>query len=153
MGWSGTCVEPSPAPLAALLERHKDRRDRVSIVDALLLPRRDGSPRPVDFHVTSDGMSTFDREIKAKWESACNYQLLRKIAFPLDWVLSRLDKYDFISVDTEGSSYKVAQALKELLLPENTKGTVWCIEHDGETAAPFDGKVLLRNAENVIIQT
>lgn len=123
-GWGGVLVEFSPRPLRALIEEYKSRADvevvaaAVGVIDGLQ-----------QFALTDDAVSTTtNSEQFQTWKKAGNYYgraLVPVIA--LTTLLERFGAFDFVSIDTEGSSVDL---LKALLATEMFPQCI-CCEHDG----------------------
>ena len=129
LGWSGVLVEPSPGPFRALLELH-GKNPQLHLVNAAVAPL--DSPDLMRFYVTDDAVSTSVEDFKRVWASAVDYRPIyvkplaaRSLAQFCEDKLGPLC-IDLVSVDTEGSSFEIAQALYAAL---KIKPRAWCVEY------------------------
>lgn len=150
LGWDGVCVEPSPAPFAALKALHKDR-PHIQCINAAV-DRVDGT---IDFYDTNgDAVSTTNLAHKAKWEKGSNIKF-KPIKVQSMTPATLLDMagrmYDFVNIDTENTNVEVLRGL----VSAGMRFELLCIEHDNrhpEIVAMFPGcQPILVNAENLII--
>lgn len=123
-GWGGVLVEFSPKPLRALVEAYADRAD-VEVVAAAV----GVLPSLRQFALTDDAVSTTtDSDQFQTWKVAGNYfgrALVPVIS--LAEILAQFGAFDFVSIDTEGTSVDL---LKALLATEMFPQCI-CCEHDG----------------------
>jgi FkbM family methyltransferase len=150
LGWCGVLVEPSPIPFAHLVRLHGSN-PRLKLVNALV-----GTVGGiVPLWTTEDSLTTTEIGNYERWKDAAKFYPLSYaaeititdllIAFP------ELKKVKFISIDTEGTSYKLFSA--SLFLEPK----VFCVEIDGdwnkmaELAAWCKYDVTYRSAENLVL--
>ena len=123
-GWGGVLVEFSPVPLRHLVEEYRQRADveilaAAVAVEAGLLP----------MHITDDAVSApSGSEQMKRWAKDGNYigRMLVPAVTLLD-ILSGFEPFDFVNIDTEGTSVDL---LKVLLATEMFPRCI-CFEHDG----------------------
>ncbi len=125
-GWRAVLVEPSPVPLKNLAMRYYHQAD-VQIVCAIVTPDPCGL---VELAVTDDAVSTAIGHARASiWAKKGGYY--GKILYPSVSVRQLFDQFgggfEFVSIDTEGSSLAVMQAMFDL----GPRPRVICVEHDG----------------------
>jgi len=150
LGWTGACVEPSPAPFAELKELHKDR-PQIQCINAAV-GTKDGM---IDFYDTNgDAVSSTDLAHKAKWEkgSKIKFQAIKVQSVTPATLLAQTGyHFDFVNIDTESTNLEV---LKGLVLA-GLRFELLCIEHDNQhpaIVAMFPGcQPIYQNAENLII--
>ncbi len=118
-GWSGTCVEPSPGPFCALVELYR-HNEKIKLVNALVDPSAYGLKK---FYSTADAISTTEEKLCEKWGGVKNFREIYTAQVPVAEVLDGF--YDFVSIDTEGSSVSI---LKAISLSDRTN--LVCVEHD-----------------------
>lgn len=123
-GWGATLVEPSPAPLRALVAAYAERADIDVISGAVAV--HEG---PLQLQVTDDAVSApAGSEQVARWRGTVNYiGRLWVHAYTIADLLTAFGPFDFVNIDTEGSSVDL---LKVLLATEMFPKCI-CVEHDG----------------------
>ena len=123
-GWSGVMVEPSPEPFLGLLKEYGND-ERITLIQAAF-----GFERCcMKLHATADAVSTTDEASYEKWKNAAAFQ-------GTFWTptLTLYDLYNqfgvggfnFINIDTEGSSVDVLRAI----LGTDLRPECICVEHD-----------------------
>ncbi len=126
--WEAVLVEPSARAFDALMRTHAETPG-VRLVQALVVP--DASRRLCRFWQCPDALSTTEDGNRETWERAGT-------EFSETWTPSvsvrRLLRFcgaaapfDFVTIDTEGTSGDVFRAL----MAEGAKPEVICVEHDG----------------------
>lgn len=149
-GWTGVLVEPSPGPFRNCLAVYPPGNG-VSCINAAVVIE----PGPVEMWVTDDCCSTSDEETWRKWRKIVAYEPAR-IQVPgitLEDIFQKHGEFDFVSIDTEGTSVDLMFRLLEL----GRRPRCICVEHDGRT-----GEILSRvtslgyicaagNGENVVL--
>lgn len=124
-GWSAVLVEPSPVPLAALVERYA-RSPEVRVVGAMVIP--DAKSPFTLMHVTGDAVSTTDAALRDVWASSVAFA---PAYFPsvcprtLVAVFEPAEGFDFITIDVEDNN---AAVLREVLGCAKLPKCI-CIEH------------------------
>lgn len=124
-GWSGVCVEPSPKPFGALQDLH-GANDRISLINAAVV--LDGDGLLPFWDSLGDAISTSEDAHYTIWKGkgAKNYQRIWVGTITVDGLLGTFPApYDFVNIDTEGTSAEIALAMIPKLSPR-----LWCIEHD-----------------------
>lgn len=148
LGWSGVLIEPSPTPLRGLIAEY-GHDERVQIIGGAV-----GLDRGlIHMHVTDDAISTSDQDQFLKWQKHCNF--IGKFWAPsisFHEILNQFGAFDFVSVDTEGTSFAIFSAL----LDTGMAPRCICVEHDGREgelaalAGPRGYKLICRTGENVV---
>lgn len=132
-GWSGVCVEADPKAFCALLERHGGN-PRLQLVHALIAPALIGlAPGLATFHLATDAsVSTTDERHRERWKEATSFRPISMQVTPVaDLLTACPGPYDFVSIDTEGTSDVIAAAL-----PLTALGvSLLCVEYGYEPAA------------------
>ena len=149
-GWSGVAVEASPLAHLALRETYKGRSD-IECVCAAVTADLDGS---IMLWESADALSTTVSANYEVWKKSAKFNEVRVPAVSLKTFLeAHPGPYDFVSVDTEGTSAELA-----LLMPWAELGTrLVCVEHDGRygdltrTLGAIGFSVLSYNGENVLL--
>ena len=150
-GWGGVMVEPSPSVLPSLSDSVRCFDGRVEV-----LPYAVGrETKSVEwFDSVGDAVSTTEKWIVNKWQGAANYMLTTVDQLSVADLFARVGfDFDFISIDTEGTSVEVAE-----LLPwgDLARVDLVCIEHDDmhERIAKLLDRIgfveMSRNPENII---
>ena len=108
LGWSGVLVEPSPGPMSTLLKAYGDD-PRITLVQAMVTTRREwtggGGGYLVKLEASDDAFSTDVRENFDKWRATKHFRgSIQVPVISLDYLLSFFPLFDFISIDTEGTS-------------------------------------------------
>jgi len=158
-GWGGTLVEASPRPLAALLDRWGHRKD-IGIVGAVIThapPAGLGDwfdDAGAACHGGEAFLGTTERANVRKWEGATKFRHMLVMACPLAMLLDNCGgPYDVISIDVEGTSVALLQAIPPRIV---NRAKVVVVEHDdmhaeiAQWCATYGYRVLECNAENVI---
>ena len=124
LGWGGTAVECCPFTTGALTHRYADREDVNVVCGAMAV--HDGVRQ---LHASHDGLlSTTDYVNMKKWEGETTFDIVYVPLFtPAQLFAALPGPYEFINIDTEGTSLDLFKVMLEMDL-----GTVcWCVEHDG----------------------
>jgi FkbM family methyltransferase len=120
-GWSGVLVEPSPEPFMGLLHEYgNDER-----VDLILgaVARSAGLER---FHASADALTTSSPQNFEKWREVGGfYGRFWVHTFEIGFLVRNFGPFDFVNIDTEGSSVAIFHDLLECAAPK-----VICVEHD-----------------------
>ena len=108
------------------------------------------------FHATRDLVSTVDPAHFAKWSGVANYVGRYVISVISAVELMRMGPFDFINIDTEGTSASIGLFLLETMY-ESDLPKVLCIEHDQRSmdllraGAARGYRQIFQNAENLIL--
>lgn len=123
LGWSGVMIEPSPEPFLGLL-REYGNDPRIQLICGAV-----GAERAIaKFHATADALTTSSEESYARWREAGGfYGSFYAPVLPLEEILQQFGAFDFVSIDTEGTSV----AIFEVLLNTAMRPRCICVEHDG----------------------
>ena len=147
-GWRGVMVEPSPGPYRGLLAAYPPGNGVLVVNAAVTL---DGNP--VEMWLTDDACSTSDQETYEKWAAIVAFQP-KKVQIPgisLETLLAH-GGFDFVSIDTEGTS----GALMLRLLALGQRPRCICVEHDYRAsvlrrAAEEDYREVYSSGENLVL--
>jgi FkbM family methyltransferase len=148
LGWSGVMVEPSPEPFLGLL-REYGNDPRIQLICGAV-----GTERTIaKFHATADALTTSSEESYARWREAGGfYGSFYAPVIPLEELLHQFGDFDFVSIDTEGTSV----ALFYALLSTAMRPRCICVEHDGQAdecrsrAAAAGYRELYFSGENLV---
>ncbi len=146
-GWGGVLVEPSPASFARMMENAKGFD--LTLINALVDPRVEGL---VHFYANDDAVATTEEKNKKIWEGHVKFTDIWACSVKLETILNSFGPFDFISIDTEGTSVDLLKAINFDVKPCN----LVCVEYDAreeETRAHFDlhgFDVIHKTAENLI---
>ncbi len=150
LGWSGVMIEPSPMPMHALLQEY-GKEPRITLICAAVGLER----QMAKLNITQDAMSTSDPAWCEKWAKDGGYygsMFVPQITLD-DIFLQFGGGFDFVNIDTEGSSFELLKAL----LATEVRPRCIAFEHDGrhaESFALFDAcgyKMVYENDENRIL--
>ena len=150
-GWSGVSVEPSPVPFAGLLEVYRDE-PRVSLINAAVV--LDTTAGAISMYVTADAVSTADPATYAKWKNYAKYD--GEVLVPatsLEQIYSDHGPFDFVSIDSEGTSAELLYRLLEL----GKCPKCICVEHDERTTeilskvTPMGYACIYVSGENLVL--
>ena len=122
-GWHAVLIEPSPGPLRGLVEEYGNSCD-VQVVGAAVGCEAGMIP----MRITDDAVSTSDPQKAAEWARHTKFiGSLVVPTFTLDQIFMRFGDFEFVSIDTEGSSVDLLHVLLSLpMFP-----ACICVEHDG----------------------
>jgi FkbM family methyltransferase len=154
MGWSALLIEPSPEPLVNLLKAYGES-DKVQVLAAGVGVTRDIRP----MHITADGLSTTEEREYEKWKQAAHFNGTLLVAMvTIDQLLS-YGPFDFVDIDTEGTSVDL---LKDLLFVIRELGIkpprCLCVEHNERRQEVFrfsEGlyETVHQNDTNIILRS
>jgi FkbM family methyltransferase len=156
-GWSGVLVEANPMTFSKLVENHLGN-PKLTLVNAAI---------GIEFRLTKFWHSTRDglavdpcAGLSTTEEKQRNSRSGGFLApfyvpmVPLDELLSQFGQFDFLSIDTEGTS---ADLFTTFLCRGRERPAVICVEHDGRIgsctsiANNYRYREVSRNAENLIL--
>lgn len=145
-GWAGVCIEPSPESFVPLQKLH-EKNQKITLVNALL-----GFNWGLrKFYSSADAVATSEQACYDKWKGKTGFREIYIPELPIAELFRVLPgPYDFVTIDTEGTSWQVLQAI-------NLTGTnLVCVEYDsfaGEIEAFFKArgfKTIYKSAENIL---
>ena len=164
LGWRGVMVEASPYCFNILRENLDEYSDKVHFLNVAICPE-DNHPGFLRFHETADAVSTSSDENMEVWKDTKHHNefkagKFRKIytgtasylqiceAFGFSW--------DFVNIDTEGSSVPIMMDILKHARGEFPK--VICVEHDGRAVEICGiardhgyGGILYQDGNNLIV--
>lgn len=145
-GWSAVLVEPSPGPFLGFVKEYKDNPN-ITLVNALV---GTGGFRMKKFYCTEDALSTTDVKATEKWGGVKNFREIIVCEAPMEHVAT--GNFDFVSIDTEGTSVDILKAIR----PDTLMAKLICVEHDrrmneiNKEFAKRGFKIIHENGTNVI---
>lgn len=154
-GWSATLVEFSPNPVHALLLAY-GYEERVRIIQAAITA---GEEHVSQFEITENALSSNSPVHNKVWKDA-SVAYYGHLWVPTLSVRRLLDqffgdtRFDFASVDTEGSSVEIAEAIIE----SDWRPKVICVEYDNllvrlqQSAQKHGYRAVHTNGCNVILE-
>lgn len=149
-GWSAAMIEGSPYNFAGLLQNTAHVADRCHYF-LTVIGDYNG---PINWYDTKgDAISTNHELHTDRWGKERFTRFRQWQITPYNLAQALPISPDFVNVDIEGSSAKVAY---DLMFTENVNPLMWCIEHDSrerELRAAFTAagyREILHNAENLI---
>jgi FkbM family methyltransferase len=108
-GWSAMLVEPSPGPFLSLLEAYKTN-PKVKLVNALVGFGTRWSMKK--FWNSSDAVSTTEEKNYQIWKEHGQFSETYMAETPVREILALGgNQFDFISIDTEGTSVDILKAI------------------------------------------
>lgn len=120
-GWSGVLVEPSPEPFIGLLKEYGED-ERIDLV--LGAVGKDVSM--TRFHASADALTTSSPQNFEKWRGVGGfYGRFWVQTVEIGFLVRNFGPFDFVSIDTEGSSVEIFRDLLECAAPQCI-----CVEHD-----------------------
>lgn len=147
-GWIGVCVEADPGVFSALQKQHKNH-PQVTLLHALV-----GTQSQIrKFYSNGGAIATSEESHYQLWKKSAEYQTIYMQELPLSMLFKSFPgPYDFINIDTEGTSAKLLHQI-------DLKGLgarIVCVEHDGQLAEcirycqAHGLSEIYHNAENLI---
>lgn len=148
-GWSGVLIEPSPDCFCGLMKAYEND-PRIKLVNALATADSDALTK---FYTSTDAVSTSEEANRAIWAPHVKFTEIYVPAIPINKIIASLGiKADFVSIDTEGSSFEILRVLNLDALGCN----LICVEtdqHAGPMATWLDARgfeLVTRTSENII---
>lgn len=146
-GWNAVLVEPSPVPFCGLMQEY-GTNGRIDLINALAGEEY----RLVKFHCSPDAISTTETENLEKWASKGQFTEIWMSEVPISSIAT--SKFDFISIDTEGTSFSLLKKLDEC----GAIGDLVCVEKDNNDDAIWEWSVargfdvIYTSSENMILK-
>jgi FkbM family methyltransferase len=148
-GWSGVMVEPSPGPMAALIEAYGNA-SQIVLVQAMVA-------REAGLHkmwITDDAVSTSVDAEHERWRYTVKFRgSIMVPAITFEDLTNRFGGFDFVNIDAEGESVSLFLRMLELgIYP-----TCVCLEHDSRTVEVLEAStkvgytITLANSTNVVM--
>ena len=107
LGWTGVCVEPSPYLFDDLLKTYAETG--VECVNAAITSESYGLLR---FHYSrGDYLSSLDASQRERWPDV-GFESYWAAAIPLSYVLDKFGAFEFVSIDTEGTSIELLESYR-----------------------------------------
>lgn len=157
-GWGAVLVEPSPVVFQKLLELYRQGRPDVKLVNALISASKSGF---VEFWDSmGDAISTTEtanREVWAKQGSQFEPLWMYQVAVARLFEPPFPRRYDFINIDTEGTSTEIFMKCLQFLSGSERLPEVFCVEHDNNHEAiraegsRFGYKEIYFDGNNIIL--
>ena len=149
-GWCGLCVEPSPDCFTSLMKNYEGN-PRVTLLNACV----GTNPGLIKFYNSGGAVATTNREHYERWsQHQKDFREIYIPSIPFSSILREWpnDKYDFLSIDTEGSDWDIL-----VQIPLQALGVkMICIEY-GSNFDAIGGylkthgfRLIHQNGENVI---
>lgn len=131
-GWTGILVEPSPGPFGSIEAAYRGIAGMAVLNAAVVF-----EPHPIEMWVTDDCCSTGDEATWEKWRKLVAFQprKIQVVGITLEEIFQQHGEFDFVSIDTEGTSVDIMFRLLEL----GRRPRCICVEHDNR-----QGEVLSR---------
>lgn len=125
LGWSGVFVEPSPCCMMNLIKEYGTGSERSLLLQAIVHPCDD---IPMPLHVTEDSVSTTQEANYDIWRTQTKFHGIVTVpSISVKRLLTWLGgKFDFLSIDTEGTSVELFGAFMEA----GPRPRCICVEHD-----------------------
>ena len=121
-GWEAVLIEPSPACMCSLL-REYGRNEKIHLICAAVYPEA-----LAQMHVTDDAVSTTETANYETWKNAAAFDgQMWAGTITVPELMNQFGAFDFVSVDTEGTSVPLAISL----LNAGMRPQVLMVEHDG----------------------
>jgi FkbM family methyltransferase len=147
-GWTGVSIEASPINFAALQHNYKDLP--IQLICGAIHAGISGIVKFYDSN--GDAVGTTEERNYEIWNKVRHFQEIYITQFTVKNFIKKFGtEFDFISVDTEGTSADLFGYMIELFNPQ-----LWCVEFDDkidyciERATIFGYKELYRSGENII---
>lgn len=123
-GWGGLLLEPSPGPFASIQKEYAPFADRITVLNVACSLE----PNPLQMWISEDAVSTSTQSVWDRWHKYASYKP-EQVEVPtliLEDVYATYGPFDFVNIDTEGTS--VDLCLRLLTLGHRPKCI--CVEHD-----------------------
>ena len=129
LGWSGVLVEPSPGPMSILLNAYGND-PRITLVQAAVTTG--GGGYLVKLQASDDAFSTDVQANFDKWRATKQFRgSIQVPVISLEYLLARFLRFDFISIDTEGTSVDLFTEMIRLVSHEFARAPrCVVVEHD-----------------------
>jgi hypothetical protein len=101
-GWGGVLIEPSPGPLRELVKEYGYDR-RVEVVCGAVGTSDD----VIQLRLTDDAVSGNEDPAWAEKGGFYGYACYQPIS--VGWIMNHFSYFDFLSIDTEGTSFSILQ--------------------------------------------
>ncbi len=122
-GWSGIYIEANKRHVDTFEAFYQNEKQIETIFGALSL-----TDEPVTFYGCNDAVGTTDVKHKQKWSSLIAFDEGKTVpAFSIENLIKRTTGFDFLSLDTEGTSYQLFSFMPDEYLQSLS---LICIEHD-----------------------
>lgn len=159
LGWSGVLVEPSPGPFRDMVQLH-GQNPRLRLLNAAVVPN-EVAIAPMRFYATDDALSTSSEDFREIWAPVANYRPIYVMPITAYYLAQFCEDQigampvDLVSVDTEGTSFEVAQSLCWAF---KIQPRAWCVEyltraksHGDDFKALFkDYRLVYTSTENML---
>ncbi len=147
-GWQGVSIEASPLNFVNLRNNYKDKP--VQLICGAINTDTGGITKFYD--TEGDAVGTTEETNHNIWKDAVKFHEIYVTQFSLgNFIKNFGTDFDFISVDTEGTSAKLFVRMLDLFTPQ-----LWCVEFDGyidlciQMAGEYGYKEIHRTGENIL---
>lgn len=126
-GWAGVMFEPSPGPMRQLIDAY-GKDSRIRLVSAAVSVTSELIAR---MHISDDALSTTEQKEYEKWrkDATFNGTLIVPVMTVRD-VIAFFGEFDFISIDTEGTSVDIFEEFLRL----GVRPACICVEYNDRKA-------------------
>jgi len=153
LGWSGVMIEPSPGPMLNLVTAYGND-PRIQLVSAAVSGVPEGFS-VVRMHISDDAVSTTEEKEFQKWKDATPFHGSVIVpAITVGAITHLFGEFDFISIDTEGTSVDIFEEFIRL----GHKPACICVEYNDRKnealayAARSQYALIHENENNLIFQ-
>lgn len=150
IGWGGVMVEPSPLPFASLAAEYA-KVARIDLINAAVVL---DDIEEIEMHVSEDAISTTEKGNYEKWKNLARFDAKIMVpAITLERIFAQYGDFDFVNIDTEGTSVDV---LHRLFMLGKTPKCI-AVEHDERTtevmaaATELGYSCTYANGENLVL--
>lgn len=129
-GWEAVLVEPSPEPFLGLVKAY-GYHPKVRLLNAAI-----GDGGFLEMHATADAVTTSSEAVRKIWKEKGGYygSFWARTLTIADLFCQFGSQWDFLSIDTEGSSAQVFS----LWMATGSRPKCICLEHDQPTLENFE---------------
>jgi FkbM family methyltransferase len=148
-GWRGVAVEGSPSVFIDLKKNVKGLP--IELCQVVITHSKEDL---VTWHDNNQATATYVEANVVKWQRETPFSTMTIMTCKVDRLIELYGTaFDFVNIDIEGGSVDIFKTLIKLM----PSVKLWCVEHDNrineiKNALP-KAKILLYNAENVILAT
>jgi hypothetical protein len=154
LGWHAVLIEPSPRPLARLIEDYRENT-RVKIIGSPVVTQ---TTPYYQMWLTDDGLSTGTIEEYDRWKNNARFYGQCFFApIKLETILANFGPFEFVSLDTEGTSVELLKAYISKMKSGYEGPAAMCVEHNNrleELREAIKGQFVIwhQNDTNVVLK-